>query len=170
VIDLTSEVTGILPVANGGTGVTTSTGSTNVVLSNSPTLVTPILGTPQSATLTNATGLPLTTGVTGILPIANGGTATATPALVAGSGVSISGTWPNQTIAATGSGGTITAVTASLPISSTGGTTPNLSFIAPGTAGNVLTSTGTSWVSSPSSGGGGITAGQSIAFDLVFSI
>lgn len=168
VIDLTSEVTGTLPVANGGTGVTTSTGTTNVVLSNSPTLVTPILGTPQSVTLTNATGLPLTTGVTGILPIANGGTATATPALVAGSGVTISGAWPNQTISATGSGGTITAVTASLPISSSGGATPNLSFIAPGTTGNVLTSNGSTWVSSPASGG--ITAGQSIAFALIFSI
>ena len=37
-VDLTTNVTGTLPVANGGTGVTTSTGSGSVVLSTAPTL------------------------------------------------------------------------------------------------------------------------------------
>jgi len=54
-LPLTTGVTGTLPVANGGTGTTASTGSGNVVLATSPTLVTPILGTPTSGTLSNCT-------------------------------------------------------------------------------------------------------------------
>ena len=104
-----SNVTGIVAVGNGGTGVTTSTGSGSTVLNTSPTLVTPLLGTPTSGTLTTCTGLPLTTGITGILPVLNGGTGVTTPAIVAGTGISVSGTWPNQTINSTAAG-TVTSV------------------------------------------------------------
>lgn len=106
-IDLTTDVTGTLPVVNGGTGTTTSTGTGSVVLSNSPTLVTPALGTPSSVVLTNATGLPIDDGTTGTLPVSRGGTGatsfTAYGVLTGG----ITSTNPVQSVAAIGTAGQV---------------------------------------------------------------
>ena len=116
-------VAGTLAVANGGTGVTTSTGSGNVVLSTSPTLVTPVLGTPSSGTLTNCTGyttanlsgnINLTTQVTGTLPVANGGTGVTTST---GSGNNVLSTSPTLVtpLLGTPTSGTLTNCTG-LPV------------------------------------------------------
>ena len=123
-------VTGILPVANGGTGSSTaSTGSGGVVLATSPTLVTPSLGVPSFIDLTNARNLPLdgTITVSGKLPIAFGGTnSTATPT---------AGTIPY-------------------------GTGTAYAFTAAGTTGQVLTSAGAgtpTWATITTSAGGSNT-------------
>lgn len=92
-INLTSQVTGILPAANGGTGVANSStltyGSSNISLTTSgaTSLTLPTAGTlatlAGAETLTNKsisgstntlTNVSLTAAVTGVLPLANGGT------------------------------------------------------------------------------------------------
>jgi hypothetical protein len=58
-----------------------------------------------SFSATGATAWNATHSFTGTLDVANGGTGTATPALVAGTNVTITGAWPNQTINSSGGGG-----------------------------------------------------------------
>ena len=71
---------------------------------------------------------PAFTDISGIATVAQGGTGTATPSLVAGTNVTITGSWPDQTVSASGSGsGTITGVTAGTGLTG-GGTSGNVTL------------------------------------------
>ncbi len=127
-LPLTTGVTGVLPIANGGTNASTAaTARSNILPSyagNAGKVLAVNVGATDveyiavggSGTVTSVdvsggtTGLttsggPITSSGTitlaGTLAVASGGTGTATPAIVAGTNVTVSGSWPNQTINAT---------------------------------------------------------------------
>jgi hypothetical protein len=88
--------------------MTTKTGTGSLVFATSPTLVTPVLGTPSSGTLTSCTGLPISTGLTG----AGTGVLTALGVNVGSAGAFV----VNGGALGTPSSGTLTSCTG-LPIS-----------------------------------------------------
>jgi hypothetical protein len=157
--------------ANLASALTDETGTGAAVFANSPTLVTPALDTPSAVVLTNGTGLPISTGVSGLA--SNVATFLATPSSAnlisavtdeTGTGLLVFGTSPTftGTVIATNANasGTVTANLFSGPLNGnvtgdiTGNVTGNLT-------GNV---TGTSSLDLPLSGGtmsGAIAMGTS---------
>ena len=143
-LPLTTGVTGTLPVANGGTGITSfgtgiatflgtpssanliaavtdETGSGSLVFATSPTLVTPLLGTPTSGVLTNCTGSPTFTNVkySGLVA-----TTAAAPTIASATTIA-----PTASITIISGTAAIVTITAPTPISAGGGT---ITFIPTG--------------------------------------
>jgi len=135
--------------ANLASAVSDETGSGALVFANTPTLVTPVLGTPNSGTLTNCTGLPISTGVSGLG--ANVATFLATP-----SSANLASAVSDET----GSGALVFANSPTLVTPNIGNATGNLTGFAT-TAQNLnvvsTTASGNHYLLfSPTAGGSGI--------------
>jgi Phage tail fibre repeat len=151
-LSLTAGVTGILPIANGGTGFSTLAAA-GFALKGANSDITSLTGltTPLSVSqggTGSASGVPLATGVSGVLPIANGGTGFST---LAATGFALKGANADIT--------SITGLTTALTVAQGGtGVTTNT-----GTGSNVLsaspTLTGTANVAALTSSGNVIVGG-----------
>jgi hypothetical protein len=123
--DSAHSLSGTLPIGSGGTGQTTAAAAITALAGTQVsgrylrsdgvnTSLAAIVAADVPTLNQNTTGT--AANVTGTVAVANGGTGTATPALVAGTNVTVTGTWPNQTINSTAGGsGTVTSVAASVP-------------------------------------------------------
>jgi hypothetical protein len=157
-------VAGTLAVGNGGTGITSFgtgvagalgqnvSGSGSIALTTSPVFTTPNLGTPSAVTLTSATGLPLSTGITGTLAIGNGGTGS-TSTTYCSLTTNVTGTLP----VANGGTGVASATAYALLAGGTTTTGPFQSIASVGTAGQVLTSNGAGALPTFQAASGGVT-------------
>jgi hypothetical protein len=129
---------------------TTGTAANITASSNSTITTLSSLSLPGSQVSGNISGN--AANVTGIVAVVNGGTGTATPGLVQGANVTITGTWPNQTIASTAGGtGTVTSVSGA-------GTVNGLTLTGTVTTTGSLTLGGTLDLSSPPAIGGTVAA------------
>lgn len=98
-VDQQGRITAAADGSGGGGGTVTSVG-----------LTVPSVFSVSGSPITTAGTLGITYSGTP-LPVANGGTGSASPSLVQGSNITITGTWPNQTINSVAGGtGTVTSV------------------------------------------------------------
>ena len=160
----TGVITSLTDSAGIAANISDETGTGALVFGTSPALTTPNLGTPSAAILTNATGLPISTGISGL----GTGIATflATPSSVnflsaitdeTGSGLVMGNNTPTIITPSFTTGFTIggTAATGTIPRGNgTNFVASTFTLAAPGTSGNVLTSDGTNWTSAAPAGGG----------------
>lgn len=112
--------------------MTDKTGTGNLVFATSPLFITPNLGTPSAATLTNATGLPISTGVSGL------GTGIATW-LATPTGANLTSALTTALTVGGGGTGNTTAATHTLPINQGSSAQANTGT---GTLGQALVSQG----------------------------
>jgi hypothetical protein len=158
-----SKVWIIENATSGSQSITISQGSgatVTIATGTKAMIVTDGAGGGAAVTLANPT-VSLATGVTGTLPIANGGTGTTSTTFV-NLTTNVTGTLP------VGNGGTgATTLTLNNVILGNGTSAPL--FVAPGSNGNVLTSNGTTWQSTTPAASGA-SKGQAIAFSLIFGL